>query len=115
MDQGSHYEAPSVRRNHNENMLLLTEGNLGEPEVGTLWENGRGGCSQVERDRKLVFPIPVSPSEAGAIRNATEVSHRVVKLTHEHDRDFISPVFCVNNAVGQRIRCDITAQSMSKY
>ena len=38
MDQGYHYEGPSVRSNHNENMLLLKEGDLGYPQVN-MWLN----------------------------------------------------------------------------
>ena len=33
LDQGYHYDIPSVRSNYNENILLLTEGYLGQPEV----------------------------------------------------------------------------------
>ena len=33
MDQGYHYEDPSVRSNHNENILLLKEVDLGYPQV----------------------------------------------------------------------------------
>ena len=33
MDQGYHYEDPSVRSNHNENILLLKEGDLGYSQV----------------------------------------------------------------------------------
>ena len=32
-DQVSHYVGPSIRSNHNENTLLLREGELGHPEV----------------------------------------------------------------------------------
>jgi hypothetical protein len=34
-DQAYHYETPSISSNHNENILLLIEGQFEEPEVLT--------------------------------------------------------------------------------